>query len=175
LRNKVTKPQAAIRRAKAGDLEEMLRLVEAYYKFDSIAFDERGTAAALRRLLREESLGRAWVIDAGHALAGYAILSFNYDLEFGGVEGILTDMFVAARYRRKRFGAKMMAAVRDFCAAAGINTMELQVTRSNWRARLFYKALGFNESDRIVLSLEIDKGGSASLLFKQPKTSRPGR
>jgi GNAT superfamily N-acetyltransferase len=136
LRNKVTRPQAAIRPAKARDLEELLRLVEAYYKFDSIAFDERRTAAALKRLLRDDSLGRAWVIDAGHALAGYAILTFNYDLEFGGVEGILTDMFVAGRYWRKRFGAQMMAAIRDFCAAAGINTMELQVTRSNRRASI---------------------------------------
>jgi len=170
LPDKVTKTQAAIRPAKSGDFEELLALVEAYYKFDSIAFDERGTAAALRRLLRDKSLGRAWVIDAGHALAGYAILTFNYDLEFGGVEGILTDMFVAARFRRKQFGAQLIGAVRDFCEAAGINTMELQVTRSNWGARLFYKALGFNESNRIVLSLEIARSSSARLPFKEPKS-----
>jgi GNAT superfamily N-acetyltransferase len=149
-------PPASIRQARLADFGALLRLVKAYYRFDSIAFDERVTGDALRRLLRDKSLGRVWVIDTGPALAGYAILTYNYDLEFGGVEGLLTDMFIAARYRRRRFGAAMIAAVRDFLSNAGIGAMELQVTRSNRRARLFYKTLGFKQLDRVVMSLDID-------------------
>lgn len=147
---------APIRQAKLADYGALIRLVEAYYRFDSIVFDESVTGAALRRLLRDESLGRVWVVDTGTQLAGYAILTFNYDLEFGGVEGLLTDMFIAPRYRRRGIGAELLAAVCDFLRNAGVTTMELQVTRSNRRAQLFYQSLGFKPLDRVVMALEVE-------------------
>jgi GNAT superfamily N-acetyltransferase len=150
------RPPASIRLAKLADFDALLRLVEAYYKFDSIAFNESVTGGALRRLLRDKSLGRVWVVDTGPRLGGYAILTYNYDLEFGGVEGLLTDMFIVSRYRRRGFGAEMIAAVRDFLRNAGVGALELQVTRANRRARLFYQRLGFKALDRVVMSLDID-------------------
>jgi GNAT superfamily N-acetyltransferase len=144
-----------IRFAAARDFDRLLRLVAAYYRFDSIAFDQRVTGGALRRLLREKSLGRAWVIDSGRELAGYAIVTYNYDLEFGGIEAIMTDLFIAQRHRRKGLGARMIEAVRDFCRREGIGALELQVSRRNDAAQAFYRALGFEALDRIVMSLEI--------------------
>ena len=144
-----------IRFAVARDFDRLLRLVAAYYRFDSIAYDTRVTGAALHRLLREKSLGRAWVIDSGRELAGYAIVTHNYDLEFGGIEAILTDLFIARRHRRKGFGARMMKAVCAFCGREGLGALELQVNRSNETAQAFYRALGFEALDRIVMSFEV--------------------
>ena len=144
-----------IRFAASRDFDRLLRLVAAYYRFDSIAFDARVTGRALRRLLREKSLGRGWVIDSGRELAGYAIVTYNYDLEFGGIEAIMTDLFIAQRHRRKGLGARMIEAVRDFCWHEGIGALELQVNRHNDAAQAFYRALGFEALDRIVMSLEV--------------------
>lgn len=145
-----------IRTAKLSDFARILRLVAAYYKFDGIAHDERSTERALRKLLKDKSLGCIWVIDTGRALAGYLILTYNYDLEFGGREGMLTDFFIAPRYRRRGLGAQMIAAVREFCRAERIGTIELQVTRENRSAQAFYRALGFKTWDRIVMSIEAE-------------------
>ena len=144
-----------IRFATSRDFDRLLHLVAAYYRFDSIAFDARVTGAALRRLLRDKSLGRAWVIDSGREPAGYAIVTYNYDLEFGGLEAIMTDLFVAQRHRRKGLGARMIEAIRDFCRREGIGALELQVTHDNDAAQAFYRSLGFVPLDRIVMSLEI--------------------
>lgn len=144
-----------IRFVTPSDFDRLLRLVAAYYKFDSIEFNQRVTGRALRRLLREEALGRVWVIDAGTALAGYAILTYNYDLEFGGAEGMLTDLYVAARYRRRGLGAQVISAISEFCREAGIATIELQVSRGNRAARSFYRALGFKAWDRVVMSIDV--------------------
>jgi ribosomal protein S18 acetylase RimI-like enzyme len=145
---------ARIRFAKISDFEKLLRLVAAYYEFDSIAFDKVTTGRALHQLLRAKSLGRVWVIDMGAALAGYSILTYNFDLEFGGLEGILTDFFIAPRHRRKGLGRQLIDAVRKFCASEEIATIELQVTRDNRDALEFYRALGFESLDRIVMSIE---------------------
>lgn len=161
-------PQLTIRPAAISDLAWMLPLIEAYYAFDSIDFDARVIRPALSRLLRDKSLGRSWVVDAGGSLAGYAILTYNYDLEFGGTEGIITEFYIAANYRREGLGAKMIATIREFCRSAHIGTIELQVSRDNRRARSFYQALGFAPSDRIVMSIEVTDRESA-------RPARPAR
>jgi GNAT superfamily N-acetyltransferase len=148
-------PQLKIRPATHSDLARILPLIEAYYKFDSIDFDARVIRPALSRLLRDKSLGRSWVVDAAGSLAGYAILTYNYDLEFGGTEGIITEFFIAANYRREGLGARMIATVREFCRSARICAIELQVSRANRPARSFYRALGFEASDRIVMSIDV--------------------
>jgi GNAT superfamily N-acetyltransferase len=134
----------------------MLPLIEAYYDFDSIDFDARVIRPALSRLLRDKSLGRGWVVDGGGSLAGYAILTYNYDLEFGGTEGIITEFFIEPNYRREGLGARMIATIREFCRSARIGTIELQVSRGNRSARSFYQALGFEASDRIVMSIAVN-------------------
>jgi len=141
------------------DFDGLLRLVEAYYKFDSIAFDESVTGRALHRLLRVKSLGQVWVADSRGELTGYVILTYNYDLEFGGIEGLVTDMFVDQRFRRTGIGERLVAAVREYCRSRKISTIELQVTRHNRRAQAFYRALGFKELDRVVMSHEIVNPG----------------
>src|SRR5579864_2821227 len=102
-------------RARADDLRELVGLVRAYYQFDGIRFDPKSATAALKNLLRRPSLGRVWIArDSGKAV-GYAILTFNYDVEFGGVEGIVTDLFVKTNYRGRRLGERIMAAIEDYC------------------------------------------------------------
>ena len=149
-------PRLKIRPATQSDSARILPLIEAYYAFDSIDFDARAIRPALSRLLRDKSLGRCWVIDAGDLLAGYAILTYNYDLEFGGTEGVITEFFIASNYRREGLGASMIATIRDFCRSARIGSIELQVSRGNRRARAFYQALGFEPSDRIVMSIDVN-------------------
>ena len=147
--------QFEIRLATRRDHAALLTLVERYYRFDSIAFDARVTGRALIKLLRDRSLGRAWVLDAGRALAGYAILTFNYDLEFGGIEGIITDFFIDSRHRRKGLGARMLAVITDYCRSTGIDAIELQVTDQNRRAIQFYKSRGFVKFPRVVMGLDL--------------------
>src|SRR6266481_2176720 len=160
-----------IRPATQSDLARILPLIEAYYAFDSIDFDARVIRPALSRLLRDKSLGRCWVVDAAGALAGYAILTYIYDLEFGGTEGIITEFFIASNYRREGLGASMIATVREFCRSARIGTIELQVSRGNRRARSFYQDLGFEASDRIVMSIDLTGRDSA----RASTRARPSR
>ena len=79
-------------------------LIREYYRYDGIRFDPRRVGPALRKLLGDESLGCVWIIDDGNAVAGYSILTFNYDLEFGGTTNIGAPAVKAAG---SFFGAKM--------------------------------------------------------------------
>ena len=143
-----------IRRARASDQAELLRLIRAYYRFDRIRFDPRAVPVALRTLLGKPSLGLVWVAEKEARLVAYLVLTYNYDLEFGGNEGIVTELYVENRSRGSGLGRKLIDAARAFCHKSGIGTVELQVSKNNRRARAFYKALGFRELDRIVMAID---------------------
>ena len=145
----------AIRAARTSDLRRLLPLVKAYYAFDGIAYDGKTLRTALVQLLKEKSLGRVWIIDTGRGLAGYAVLAFSYDLEFGGREGIITDLFISARFRRKGYGARLLSMIIAYCRRTALYEIELHVTRENRAAMAFYKSFGFLDRRRTVLTLEV--------------------
>jgi GNAT superfamily N-acetyltransferase len=120
----------AIRSARTSDLERLLHLVKAYNAFDAIEYD---TATV------------------------HAVLAFSYDLEFGGREAIITDLFVSARYRRKGYGARLLSMIIAFCRRTALYEIELHVTRENREAMAFYKSFGFRDRRRTVLTLDLQQ------------------
>ena len=147
--------EAKIRTARISDFGILIKLVEEYYQYDSLGFDEKTIGAALRKLLQDESLGRAWIVEQGTEVGGYVLLTFNYDLEFGGYEGLITDLFLREKFRGRGTGRLMIERVEAHCRAAGISAVELQVEIENTSAQSFYHKLGFSRLPRLVMSKRI--------------------
>jgi ribosomal protein S18 acetylase RimI-like enzyme len=136
------------------DLHDLLRLVRAYYRFEAIRF-RPSAAAALRQLVTIPALGRAWIVrDQGRAV-GYTILTFNFDVEFGGFEGILTDLYLRPGYRGGGFGRRLVDVASGYCRSRGVETIELQVGEHNEAGQAFYHRLGFERLARVVMAREV--------------------
>jgi ribosomal protein S18 acetylase RimI-like enzyme len=88
-------------------------------------------------------------------IAGYIILTFNYDLEFGGLQGIVTDLFLREKYRSHGLGKMAVDCVIEYCRARGIAAIELQVEHENKAAQAFYRRLGFRRLSRIVMGKDL--------------------
>lgn len=143
------------RKARASDSPQLLELIREYYRYDGIRFDAKTIGPALRKLLRDEALGCVWIIeDAGHT-AGYVILTFNYDLEFGGTEGIVTDLFLREQYRGRGLGKMALDRVSEYCRAREISAIELQVEDDNQAVQAFYRKLGFRKLKRVVMGKDL--------------------
>jgi GNAT superfamily N-acetyltransferase len=145
----------AFRPCTSKDCRPLLQMIRALYRYDRVAFDARRIAPALRKLLRDESLGQAWLLEAGKTRVGYAILTYNYDLEYGGMEGMLTDLFVLKKYRGKGVGQLALNEIEDFCRERGIDALELQVRRANLSAQTFYQEAGYKLLNRVVMVRDI--------------------
>ncbi len=153
-RNEIT-----IRRARPGDAVELLRLIRAYYRFDKVRFRRMVIKSALVRLLGNRRLGSIWILRDESKAVGYVILTFNFDLEFGGFEGLVTDLYIEERYRGHRLGERALDVVDDCCRSQGIGTVELQVVEENEGAQLFYRKVGFTRLNRIVMAREVGRRG----------------
>ena len=155
MRSEDLQMEAKIRAGRISDFDILIQLVEEYYQYDSLEFDANRIGSALRKLLQDENLGCAWVVEQGAEVAGYLLLTYNYDLEFGGHEGIITDLFLREKFRGRGTGRLMIERVEAHCRANGISTVELQVEIENKPAQSFYYKLGFSRLPRLVMSKQI--------------------
>jgi len=137
------------------DHATLLKFVIAYYRFDKIPFNRKSLEQGLHTLLRNLSLGKAWLMESHKKPVGYAIVTYNFDLEYGGVEALLTDLYVEKRYRDKGIGSLALYEIEDFCRERGIRAIELQVQHHNKSAATFYRKAGFHVLPRKVLLLEV--------------------
>lgn len=146
------------------DHKVLLKLIVAYYRFDKIPYKLESLRRGLDTLLRNLSQGQAWMLETHHKAIGYAILTYNFDLEYGGVEGMLTDLYVEKRFRQRRVGSLAIYEMEDFCRERGIRNIELQVQNHNKSADTFYRKTGFRTLPRKVMILEV-----------RPEEKRPPR
>jgi ribosomal protein S18 acetylase RimI-like enzyme len=148
-------PRTAFVRAQAHDLAELRALVEEYYAFDGIAIDAASVRRGLASLMHDPTLGGAWLVrQEGHAV-GYFVLTYGFDLEFGGRQATVTELFLRPEGRRLGLGSEALRFIEDHLRTAGIGAYELQVERGNAAARAFYAAAGFESHDRIPLSKKV--------------------
>jgi ribosomal protein S18 acetylase RimI-like enzyme len=138
--------------AEIADLSRLVPWIQAYYGFDRIPFDQARVTRALERLLMDASLGRVWIIRNDEQDAGYVVLTFGYDLEFGGRQATITEIYLDPEHRRSGLGAATFKFLEDFCYTHGVHALELQVEQENIAAQSFYQKLGFQKHDRIPMS-----------------------
>ena len=113
---------------------------------------------------------KATSVGAEKADVGYCILTFGYDIEFGGRFVTLTDLYLTPKYRRCGLGRRTLELVEAICFKKKLRILELQVKRSNTLARKFYKSLGFIAHDRIPQSKLLEGRSSRDLTQQKQRT-----
>jgi ribosomal protein S18 acetylase RimI-like enzyme len=111
-------------------------------------------SASLARLLASPEVGGAWLVERGGAVIGYAIVTYGYDLEYGGRDAVLTELWIDAGPRRRRRHRRAAAALEPHLVAAGVGALHLQVRPDN-PARHLYDRAGFVASPRIVMTRKL--------------------
>ncbi len=137
------------------DHNALLKLIVAYYRFDRIPYSLKSLSRGLDTLLRNLSLGQAWLMENHKKPVGYTLLTYNFDLEYGGIEGMLTEVYVEKPFRNRGVGTLALYEVEDFCRERGIRTVELQMLNHNKHAESFYRKAGFRILPRKVMIMEV--------------------
>jgi ribosomal protein S18 acetylase RimI-like enzyme len=134
------------------DLPNLLTLMRELYANQHMIFDPDVAAAAARALLRDESLGRIFLIHSGGHLAGYFALTFCFSLEFHGRFGLLDELYIRERCRGQGLGRRAEALAATICKAEGLSALRLEVGKDNTAAESLYSRLGFNVEARKLMT-----------------------
>jgi GNAT superfamily N-acetyltransferase len=133
------------------DIPELLELMQAYYTFDGLEFDESIALGALEELLGDKALGQIWRISLGCLAIGYVVLTYGYSLEFGGRDAFIDELYIREPYRGRGIGTKALELIELAASSMGIRALHLEVDRGNQGARHFYGNKGFEDRDRFHL------------------------
>jgi ribosomal protein S18 acetylase RimI-like enzyme len=141
-----------LRRATLADLDDVFPRTRELNAHEGIELTDEGLRRSLSELLATPALGAVWLIcDAAGATVGYAIVTYCFDLEFGGREGWLTEIWVDDRARGHGAGTAALARLDEVLRAEGVRALHLQVRADNPAFEL-YKRLGFTVTPRHVMT-----------------------
>lgn len=134
------------------DMELLLAMMREFYAHEDLQFDEATARRALQGLINNQDYGRAFLISGDGEVAGYAVLTFGYSLEFHGRDAFVDELFLRAGWRGQGIGQRALAFLAEVCAAASVKALHLEVERKNTIAQQTYRKFGFNDHDRYLMT-----------------------
>jgi GNAT superfamily N-acetyltransferase len=146
---------AAIRQAGAEDLAAVLELMQEFYAESGYPLNIDRARAGFLPLLTSEPLGQVWLAEVEGRPVGHLVLTFCYSMEYGGRSAFVDDLFVRPARRNRGVGRALLAQARAVCEKLGIRAMHLEVSRTNGPAQAVYRAMGFDRTDRELLTLPL--------------------
>ncbi len=141
----------SLRRATQNDLFVVLPRTRALQAHEGIAIDDARLVAALNILLLDTDVGSVWLVENDGAVIGYAIVSDGWDLEFGGHDAYLTELWIDEPARGRGAGTAALALLESELRARGVRALHLQVRPDNPAVRLYERA-GFARVPRWIMS-----------------------
>lgn len=141
-----------IRLATPADLPALLPLVERFWAFEKLPWEQVDVPGVLGALLRDPGLGRVLIAQHGAQLGGYLTLTFGYSIEHRGRDALVDELYVEPGGRGAGTGTRLLEHAAEVCRALGIARMHLEVDHTNPRAHALYARLGFRGQDRQLLT-----------------------
>lgn len=143
-----------ITQALSADEATILPLMEEFNAEESIPWRPSVMIPALRRLLDEPSIGMLLIArePAIGTVVGYGVATFGFDMEFGGRDAFITEVFVHSSFRRRGVGRALLDALTNRLRADGAGAVHLVVRHENTQARALYEAQGFAAVPRLLMT-----------------------
>jgi GNAT superfamily N-acetyltransferase len=148
-------PHSRPRTARSDDVPSLVALMTEFYAEAGFALPAEPAARAFATLLADERLGRVWLLEIDSAPVGYLVLTLCYAMEYGGLRGVVDDLFVRAEHRGKGLAGAGLEEVRRSCAELGVRALQVEVGAENDTARRLYERAGLRESGHLLLTLPL--------------------
>ena|SRR5687767_6890896 len=145
-----------IERAEQADIPALVELMGEFHAESSYALDREWAAASFAQLLRDEARGAVWIARRGTEAAGHVVLTLKHSMEFGGLAGVIDDLFVRPEFRRQGVGSALLSALFDACRKFRVAAVHVEVGPGNVAALALYRALGLRgHTDRQTLTVQL--------------------
>jgi ribosomal protein S18 acetylase RimI-like enzyme len=132
-----------IRNILPDDKTVFLSMAKDFYSSDAVAHnvESRILEAVFDAAVSKSPYIRALIIEDGNNPVGFALLSFSFATEVGGLSVQLEDLYISDTCRGKGLGSKFMAFMESEYPSA--KRFRLEVAKDNTGAIDLYRRLGY--------------------------------
>ena len=132
------------------DLDRILPLVASFHAEMGYDTDTAHHMAAVKPLLNGSPHGAIWLVGPRRAPVGYVVISFGWSVEYGGLDGIVDEIFVRPAVRGRGMGFDALNGIAKALGASGVRALHLEVARDDTRNQSFYTRARFAPRDHTM-------------------------
>ena len=141
-----------VRLANESDLDRLCALAAEYAVAEGATVARDRVREAFSVLVADDRYGLVLVAE-DRQLLGYAVLTWGYGIESGGVEALLDEVYVNPP--GAGIGTELVRAALSAAHEHGARTMFLETERGNDAARQFYTRFDFAVEESIWMRREL--------------------
>lgn len=146
---------AALTLGKPDHLEKLLSLVDAFHTEEGIASSDEHRRAGIKPLLDGIPYGAAYLIGPPRAPIGYIVITFGWSVEFGGLDGIVDELYIRPGVRGRGIATEALTALPNALSAVGLRAIHLEVDKDNAAAIKLYKRAGFQPRETYMFMSKV--------------------
>ncbi|MEF9852957.1 MAG: GNAT family N-acetyltransferase [Hydrogenoanaerobacterium sp.] len=143
-----------VRNITSKDRALYIELSKGFYSGEATLYPENLTNVNLtfNECVKGSPFTSAFIIEEGDNAAGFALFSFTWSNESGGMVAILEELYVLPEFRGLSIGSQFMEwMLRKY---SGMSRIRLEVCHCNDGARRLYERYGFKLLDYEQMVLE---------------------
>lgn len=147
-----------IRSVEEKDREIYLEMTEEFYSSDAVLhpIPRSYCEAAWDEMMRSEDYVKGYILELDGKTAGYALASFTFSQEAGGLAVWLEELYIRPEFRCHGLGKEFFAYV-DEVIAPKVKRIRLEIEPDNLRARKLYVAMGYEDLDYAQMIKEVQE------------------
>ena len=138
---------AALTLGKPDHLEKLVTLVASFHAEAGIKSTDESRRAGVLPLLEGVPHGCVYLIGPPRAPIGYIVICFGWSVEFGGLDGIIDELYIRSGVRGRGIASEALIALPRALAGAGLRAIHLEVEKTNAQALKLYRRAGFEARD----------------------------
>jgi GNAT superfamily N-acetyltransferase len=132
-----------LREASFQDVELLLGFMAEFNREESIDFDPEIYRARLNVAFQFSQLVKIWLLVASSEPIGYAVLTFTFSFEFGGVQAAIDEIYLCPKERRKGLGTLVLECLEHEAINSGAKTLWGDISDEKPWLSSFYERAGF--------------------------------
>lgn len=137
------------------DRDIFLSMLTSFYSSNAVSHnvDPKNFETTFAAIMDKSPFLRALIIEDGGVPAGYALLSFTYSNEAGGMVVLIEEVYVNDACRGKGLGSRVLEFIeREYPSA---RRFRLEVREDNVKAINLYNRFGYEAFDYIQMVKDI--------------------
>ncbi|NMG09879.1 GNAT family N-acetyltransferase [Brasilonema sp. UFV-L1] len=110
---------------------------------ESIDFNREAYRERISAAFSSPQLVKIWLIVANSYIVGYAVLTFTFSFEFGGVQATIDEIYIMPEKRGKGWGTSVLELLAQKAISFGAKTLSGDVSDEKPWLSTFYNRAGF--------------------------------
>lgn len=136
---------------KKSDIEVIVPMMEDFYAIDNYPIEAETTKKLFQTFIKNESLGKCWLIYHNKTCVGYLILTYIFSFEYKGKIAFLDELYLNKDARGKGIGKVALEFVRDKAVENDVKIIYLEIEPHNEVAKKLYLSNDFTLHNRQIM------------------------